>query len=133
MLSSNQTIYIENYKWAEESNITFLFSYTKLIYYLQNKCIFLKTVRLQISYTKLIYYLQNKCIFLKTVRLQISKWLKNVQIFQLSSIMLYRNNQTLAHIHTLKNFKTFNVTKQNIHLTYLILKGWEREECIAPN
>ena len=45
----------------------------------------------------------------------------------------YTETIKLAHIHTLKNFKTFNVTKQNIHLIYLILKGWEREERIAPN
>ena len=31
-------------------------------------------------------------------------------------------------------FKTaFNASEQNIHIIYAILKGWEREEWIAPD
>lgn len=50
-----------------------------------------------------MYYVQNKCIFLKTVRIQISKGLKKVQNSQLSSIMLYRNKSNISsYTHTEK-------------------------------
>lgn len=64
-----------------------------------------------------MYYVQNKCIFLKTVRIQISKGLKKCKILNYLQSCYTETNQILAHIHTLKNFQTqCNKTK---HTSYI--------------